>query len=629
MTAVRPRVVPRRRLVPGLLAAGILILGAVFPTPPAGGAAPAPGPRRQSVLLITVASLRADRLGYGSGGKYATPAIDRLAARGVRFERAYAASPSTIASAGSLMTGLVPARTNLRSDLGGRLKEGVPTVAESFRKAGYRTGAVLGSYLLDSDRRLASGFDTYLDEFPGIRKMKVTLSKERRADDGVQKALGWLAEGGKGKPFFLWLDFFDPHYDYDPPEGLLDTYKADPYQGEVAHVDAQIGVLLEALKQRGLEKTTQVILAGLHGEGLGDHKETGHGTYLYETTIRVPLIVVTAGDGKPGVSREPVSLLDVAPTLLELNGLPPIPDTDGTSLKAALNGAGVPSAKQARRIFVEAYAPFAAYGWSPMYAVIEGDRKIVSGRRVEAVDLAADPGEAKAMVPAPEWSAGLAAFGAPLLGSTDPPAGLRAQVRRLVDDLDPPWNYSPICMDKTEFPDPRDRVELNDPLFRMRIDAHWKVAGRAANSARDEVQPTDPSNYTALDMTASLSLRNGWTEYLNHDLEILQCNYPLRPLGYHYYAHGLEKAGDKTRAEKALKLYALLDPEHEEPYYDLAVLYAQSERKDLALDNLAKSLRYGAEDLDFIRRDGRLRSLRDDPRFVSLVGPVTPPAPSR
>jgi tetratricopeptide (TPR) repeat protein len=352
--------------------------------------------------------------------------------------------------------------------------------------------------------------------------------------------------------------------------------------------------------------------------------------YLYETTVRVPLLVAPAGGPAAGavVTRDAVSLADVAPTLLDLNGLKTPSGLDGRSLLPALQAPPADPAPP-RRIFVEAYAPFAAYGWSPMYAVIEGSRKVTVGRRAEAFDLAADPAEAKPLSPAPDWAADLAGSGRAQLGTTEPPPGLREQVRRLVDDLDPPWNYSPICMEKTDFPDPRDRIALHGILFRARIDSYWKVAGRAANAARDEVLPKDPSNYTALDLTAALSLRNGWTEYLFHDLELIQCNYPLRPLAYHYYAHALEKQGDMARAEKALRLYALLDPEHEEPHYDLAVRAAQAGRKDEALDHLARSIRYGAEDLDYIRRDGRLASLREDPRFAALVGPVAPPKPSR
>jgi arylsulfatase A-like enzyme len=620
--------------VAAALAAFPADLPGLLPAPTAleaRAAARPPRPGRHNVLLISVASLRADRLGTYTAGARATPAIDSLAARGVRFERAYAASPSTVASTASLLTGVYPLRHGLRHDLGERLADGVPPLAEAFQRAGYRTGAVVGTFHLDSDRGLGRGFDAYDDDIKGIRKMGVSLSKERRADEVVGRGLAWLDGGRRGTPFFLWLDFYDPHYDHEPPAALKETFASDPYQGEIAHLDAQIGVLTAALRDRGLEDSTHVVFAGTHGEGLGDHGETGHGLYIYETTIRVPLIVAAAGGAaaRGRTHAAPVSLVDIAPTLLELNGLAPRKPSDGRSLAPILAGAGAAARDADRMIFIEAFAPFAAAGWSPMYAVVNGDRKATVGTRTEAFDLAADPGEGTPLAPLPGWAGTLAAHGRPLLGSWEAAEDLKTRVRRLVDDLDPPWNYSPICMEKVEFPDPRDRIDLEGPLFRARVDSYHRVVGRAARIAEEEVLPKDRANYTALELAAGLALRNGWTEYLFNHLEIMQCNYPCRPGAYHFYAHHLEKQGDRERAEKALLLYALLDAENEEPYYDLAVLYAQSGRPDLAFENLEKSIRYGAEDLDYIRRDVRLKSLRDDPRFASLVGPVAGAAPSR
>jgi arylsulfatase A-like enzyme len=601
---------------------------------PARSAPAQPAPR--SILLITVESLRPDHLGCYAGEGRATPSIDALAARGVRFETAYAASTSTVPSVASLLTGLYPSRHGLRHDLGGRLKDRIPTLGGTLSKAGYRTGAVVGTFHLDSDRGLNAGFALYDDEMKGVRKIVAALSKERRADEVVRKGLEFLDTVPKGTSSFLWLDLYDPHYDYDPPEPLKKQFEKDLYAGEVAHVDAQIGVLVEGLRARGLDGSTIVVLAGSHGEGLGDHQETGHGFYLYDTTLRVPLIVVPAGAGQAPdgaeaasgspvparrVVKGPVGLIDVFPTVLDLAGLPLPSGLDGRSLAAYAKGGGAAPAD--RRHFAEAVAPFEAYGWSPLFAVIEGSRKVVQGQRLEAFDLQSDPGESRSLAVPPDWAGGLVAFGRPLLGSFDLPQEERRRILRKVEALELPWRDSPFCLEKENYPDPRDRIELNDSLFRARIDSDQRVVGRAARIGQ-EVLETDPTNLTALELVAALAARGGFHEGVVHALEIMQCDYPFRGTAYHFWGHEMEKQGLKEKAVEALEVFALTTPRSEEPYYDLAVALTAVGKKAKALDYLAEAIKYGAEDLAFIRIDSRLKDLRGDPRFADLVGPVEP-----
>lgn len=599
-----------------------------------GEASPTATPRTEprDIVLITVASLRFDRLGCYTPGRRRTPGIDALAESGVRFDRAYTASVSTGPAAASLLTGLYPARHGLRHDLGGRVKVGVPTVAERLSQAGYRTGAVLGSSYLDSDRGLERGFATYDDDIEGVRKKVVGRSRERRAEEATSTALRWLDRAGRDRPLFLWLDYFDPHYDYDPPESQKKDEAGDPYGGEIAYLDAQIDAFVKGLKARGRAARTHLILVGLHGEGLGDHGETGHGFYLYETTVRVPLILLVAnGTRRNGVADVPVSLVDVAPTILDLAGIAVPRDIDGRSFLPVLPAGTVPGGRgttaprqgDPRRLYVEAFAPYAAYGWSALHAVIEGDRKVVTGARREAFDLAKDPGERSPLGGAPPWAGEMQEFGRSLLGSLEVAVERRREVRTRVDELAPPWNYSPICLEKLTFPDPRDRVELNDPLFRARSD-HWQgIVGRAQVIADEEILPRDPSNFTGLDISGFLALRNGWDEYLLHSLELMQCNYPYRGAAYHYFGHHLERKGEHERAEQAFRLFALIEPDNEEAHYDLAVLYARMGKPDRAFESLALAISNGAEDLDHIRRDHRLKSLHGDSRFSSLVGPVS------
>ncbi|MFQ5877158.1 MAG: sulfatase-like hydrolase/transferase, partial [Acidobacteriota bacterium] len=431
-------------------------------------------------------------------------------------------------------------------------------------------------------------------------------------------------------PFFLWIDLYDPHSDHDPPGPLAERFAQDPYQGEVAHVDSQIGRLLEGLRSRGLEGATHVVLAGSHGEGLGDHQETGHGIYVYEGTIRVPLIVAPAGSRSGRVVRRVVGLIDVAPTILELLSARIPASMAGRSLVPLAGPAGAAGEKSApaprgRAYIVEAWQPWAAYGWSPMFAVIEGRRKVILGRRLEAFDLESDPAEERPIDPVPGWARDLAAL-APSASLPPGPRPVSERTRRKVlkgvRALALPWDNSPICLEKQNWPDPRDLTSLNDSLFRARLAGDHGAAGTASTIAY-EVLEQDPANYTALELILFLMVRNRRHEMILEPFELFQCNYPFRGAPYHLLGHYFERS-DPEKAEGALQIYRLLEPWSEEPEYDLAVHYAGRGAIDLAFRHLKRSIELGAEDLEFIRGDGRLAALRKDPRFADLVGPVGP-----
>jgi len=619
---------------------GLLLPAGFAPTASAASDPSAPRsarPRRQNVLLITVESLRADHLGCYTGGQKSTPAIDALARQGTRFDRAYTASVSTAPAVASVLTGLYPLKHGLRADLGGRLTPGVRTLAAELGKAGYRTGAVIASFHVDSDHSLERGFQVYDDNMEGLVKKVAGRSKERRADEVVAKGLGYIdAQKKHHQPFFLWLDFYDPHYDYEAPEPLKKQFEADPYSGELAHVDAQIGVLMDGLRSRQLDRATDILFAGTHGEGLGDHGETGHGVYLFETTARVPLIVIPAAARAPAgrdtqggsagtgaAVSEPVGLIDIAPTIYALEGVPPPAGLDGRSLVDRVTG-GAPRTPEQRRIFVEAMAPLLAYGWSPLFAVIEGDRKIVQGTRLEAFDLRADPGETKPIQPVPDWAEPLKNAGQPLARR---PEISDVEKKRILDAaaaLNLPWKDRPTCLEKNSFADPRDRVDLNDRLFRARVAFDQGMIG-TASTLSSEVLQSDPGNYTALELVSFLLVRNGPALMLLDALEVLQCNYPYRGAAYHIYGHELEKERKYDDAIQALNVFKLIDPESEEPYYDIASVYAWQDQKDRAFEYLAKAIKLGAHDFAYIWRDGRLAKLKQDPRFAKLVGPPPPP----
>lgn len=638
------RFVSARILVPLVLSCVALPGIASPPAPADDAAAPAPPAHpRSGIVLVTIDSLRADHLGCYSAGTRPTPGLDTLAQAGVRFERAYATSASTVPSTASVLTGFFPSRLALRHDLGGRLAGGVDTLAAQLRKAGWSTLAVVGTEHFDTTSGLNRGFDRFDDAIEGIRKKGIVLSMERRASEVVEAALVGFDALPPDRPFFLWLNMHDPHFDYDPPATKKDdTPPPTPYDGEVLQVDAAVAALVGALRGRGAQPS--YVVAGVHGEGLDDHKEEGHGVYLYDTTIRVPLLIAQNGarSARGRVVDEPVSLVDLAPTILTLAGVAVPGGLDGVSLTPFLGEE--PAAKQAddkgtkgaahgksatpgkttspgsRRLYSEAVMPHDAYGWSPLFAVIEGSRKIVQGARIEAFDLVADPGEKKPITPVPSWAAGLASFGAPLLGRLEPGDEDRRRLLAAAEALDLPWANSPFCAEKESRPDPRDpdRVALNGKLFEGRVRMEQGLVGASFQDGQ-AVLETDPANLMALDLVVFTGLRNRWGDMLMEPLETMQCDYPYEGVGYHYLGHLYESDGKPEKALAAFRVFGMAEPWSAEAELDMAAALGAMSRTNEALDHIARAVELGFHETRTSLHDPRLTKLRQDPRYLDLV----------
>ena len=338
-----------------------------------------PVKERPNILLVTIDTWRADRLDARR-----TPAIHALASRGVRFTTARTPVPLTLPAHASLVTGVPPWVHGVRENGTARLAADRPTLASSLRPAGYRTGAFVAAYVLDRRFGLDQGFETYDDQVPRDPLRATSLEAERRGNVVVDRALGWLGGVDVAKPFFAWVHLFDPHAPYDPPAEFKARVGGDAYDGEVAFADAQVGRLLEWLSARQLGSKTVVVVAGDHGEGLGEHGEHTHGLLLYDSTLRVPLVV--AGPGiEAGVRSEPASLLDVAPTLLDLAGVARPAGVTGVNLLAS-------TITRDREIAGETRYP-RVVGWSPLVAVVAERWKLIRSSEDELFDLQNDPSE--------------------------------------------------------------------------------------------------------------------------------------------------------------------------------------------------------------------------------------------
>jgi len=349
-----------------------------------------------NVIVITMDTTRADRLGCYGFKDIETPTIDLFAARGVRFANCYAQTPLTLPSHTTIMTGTLPLFHGVRDNGGFVVPQGITTMAELFKARGYETGAFIAAYVLDSKWGLDQGFDTYFDQFD-LRKFKrISLGTvQRPANEVMDEALPWL-EARKDKPFFAWIHLYDPHSPYEPPPPFDEQYAGRPYLGEIAFTDSQIRRLWDQLRAEGLADRTFIVLAGDHGESLGEHEELSHGFFVYQGAIHVPLIFVTPFTEFQGrVSDGVVALSDVMPTLCEMSGLPIPAQVQGRSLLPEFYGKG---GKDGRLAYSETFYPRFHYGWSELQAVQDGRYKLILAPVPELYDVVQDPHEEKNLV---------------------------------------------------------------------------------------------------------------------------------------------------------------------------------------------------------------------------------------
>ncbi len=344
-----------------------------------------------NVLLITLDTTRADRLGCYGYQKAATPALDGLAAQGVLFERAYSPAPLTLPSHATMFTGLYPPEHGLRTNGRGRLDPSIPTLPKIAADAGYDTGAFVASFVVDSKFGLDPGFAVYDDDLSTVEAADEAIHRQRDGKLVVDAALAWLKQPREKKPFFCWVHLYDPHFPYLDHEAQFGTqFAGRPYDAEIAYTDLQIKRLLAQLDAAGLAEQTLVVVVGDHGEGLGDHVERTHGYTLYESTQHVPFLFRLPGKVAAGYrAAEPVPLTDLTPTLIDLLGLGKPAAMTGRSVTTALSGKPI----EGRACFAATDDPFLQNGWSPLQCLVSGDWKYIRTTKPELYNLQLDPGE--------------------------------------------------------------------------------------------------------------------------------------------------------------------------------------------------------------------------------------------
>lgn len=363
----------------GIALAALIAAGQVRGGPASGFPS---GRRAVNFLLITVDTLRADRLGCYGSRTVKTPNMDRLAEKGGLFSRAFAHTTTTLPSHANILLGSTPLVHGVHENAGFVVGREFLTLAEFLKAAGYATAAVVGAFPLDSRFGLDQGFDLYDDDIENRDARKFAYG-ERRAEVVVTRASAWLRD--RRAPWFLWVHLFDPHHPYEPPEPFLTPYRDRPYDGEVAYTDAEIGRLLEAVSRADPAGNTLIILTSDHGEALGEHGEVTHGFLAYNPTLWVPLIVASPG-GRPRRIAQTVSHIDIFPTVCDILGLETPTSASGRSLAPALAGRELPG----RPVYFESLYPYYQRGWAPLRGVVDGGKKLIASPIPELYDLSRD-----------------------------------------------------------------------------------------------------------------------------------------------------------------------------------------------------------------------------------------------
>ncbi len=340
-----------------------------------------------NVLLITMDTTRADHLrAYGHAG-VETPHLDGLAQSGVLFAHAITPSPSTLPAHSSIHTGLYPFHHGARANGTFRLTDDVQTLAESFKGAGYRTGAAISAFVLDGRFGLPQGFDDYDDDLTKGVKHSPHMFRERPAELTNEAVFRWLDANARAGNFFYWAHYFDPHAAYLPPQPYRSRYAHDLYTGEIAYTDEQVGGLLARLDALGVRDRTLVVLTADHGEGRGEHGEQTHALLMYDSTLHVPLIFSAPPPFPQGMrATDQASLIDVMPTILDLVGIAAPPGLDGRSLRE-------PAPPGPRALYIENLSTQVLHGWAPLLGVHRSDYKFIHAPSPELYDLRSDPRE--------------------------------------------------------------------------------------------------------------------------------------------------------------------------------------------------------------------------------------------
>jgi arylsulfatase A-like enzyme/predicted Zn-dependent protease len=574
-----------------------------------------------NVLIVTFDTTRWDHVGYATGREALTPMVDALAARGTWFSTCVTPQPLTLPSHTSIFTGLYPFHHGVRNNGTYIVPDRDVTLAELFHEKGYATHAVISAFVLDSRFGLDQGFDTYDDDLSGGPKQKMFMFKEVKAEQTAARAVRWLqSERDRERPFFLWVHFFDPHADYEPPAEWAAKFPGDPYQGEISYADNSFGFILKELDDQQILENTVVVFTSDHGDGLGEHGESTHSLFIYESTTRVPLLMT--GPGVPAGRRvdQLVRTVDIVPTVLDLAGLEVPAGLDGASLVPVWNGR-----EDQRTAYLETFVTRLNFGWSELRGMRGVGSKVILAPRPEAYDLAADPEETRNLLEdggsMPDADRELMrelqeiVDADPFTHGEQQEDKLDQETRRKLASLGYVWG-APVASEE-DLPDPKDRLgfwrrfQAAQSLIR---DNRYDEARQAAESLLEE----DPKNVVAMGSLATVLMRlDEYPKALAVYQRMVELD-PHRDVAYLGAAKALGKVGQWEEADEMVFGLLKIQPENVEAYTVLGDLALDREdypaaerwfRKALEIDPDSALAASGLGNC--LNRAGRLEEARD------------------
>jgi arylsulfatase A-like enzyme/Tfp pilus assembly protein PilF len=560
------------------------------------GAVPAPPKSdRPNLLLVTLDTTRADHIGCYGKKDASTPNLDALSKEGVTFSQMHAHVPLTLPSHADILTGRLPSSLNLRVN-GLRLKEGTATLATALKKKGYYTCAAVAAVVIDRNRGLAQGFDLY-DDTMTLGPRGGGPPEERRAEETTRAALK-AVRSARG-PYFLWVHYYDPHYEYRPPEPFAKKFSKQPYDGEIAYMDEQFGVLLDTLRKEGKMDNTILVVAGDHGEGLMEFGEKQHGVFLYEPMMHVPCWMVWKGH-LPGGRRVDAlcGLTDLAPTLCTLLGIT-LPAMDGADLAPSIRGKG-----SDRNIYMESYHGYFTYGWAPLRGILSGTLKYIESPKSELYAwrtgekdniLRSKPSEAKAM-------------SALLKKYPEADQGERAMMENLLKD---PSNAETLrqlmslgyLSGKGQSPDQKGLLDAKDAIS---IEGEMASAKELLDMSKDEegialllsILKRNPANVPALSMLGNAYLARKEYEKARVCFEEELRLKPQMETAHLNLGTVYKRQGKKDLAMREYRAALVINPRFPEAASSLAGMYIDQKKHTEALTVLNEALKNGAESGD-------------------------------
>lgn len=569
-----------------VLGAGALFLGGSGPVRTAAGVdlgtLPAGVSRdRLNLVVVTLDTTRADRLGAYGYPKAETPAFDRLAREGVLFDQAVSVAPLTLPAHASMFTGKFPPEHGIRDNGGFFLGQEHDTLAEVLQARGYRTGGFVSAFVLDGKWGINQGFDTYFDKFD-LGEAKGPGVIQRPANEVVDQVLPWIREV-KDSPFFTWVHLYDAHSPYRPPEPFATRYAERPYDGEIAFADSQMGRILTELDTLGLTDRTVIMVIGDHGESLGEHGEAAHGFFIYNSVTRVPFVIRSPFSlARERRVSDPVRSVDVFATALDLLGLPAPTTVPGVSLAPLMSGAP----ELGLDAYSEAMYPLHHYGWSDLRALRSGRYKVIDAPRPELYDIDRDPGEQTNLYDtrrslADRMIGQLRALEASFdkTQAAMPASDVDPEARERLAALGYVGSFVASAGDsRSGRADPKDKIDLFNKL------------GMAAELAKDrgpdgtppfdriltlleDVVRTDPAVIDAWFMLGTQHLAHGSVdksiEYFKRTLELK----PDYDLAVFNLAQAYRRLGDDDAALAGFEHYLTLDPKDPYVHYQMGEIW--------------------------------------------------------